>query len=86
MVGEVFSSGKIILTVFAGLIPVKERNAHRAVFAGFDSAFEEGTETLPIPIRSEPHNLVFVRVEIKPEMQSDDRVEDTDRISDWHLA
>ena len=58
----------------------KQRHFPRAVRLQDERIVEEGGESLGVPVRRQPHDLVLVGVEVEAEMQRHDRVEDPDRV------
>ena len=51
-----------------------------AIFFEPDRLIEEGSEALGVPVGRQAHHLVLVGVEVEPEVQRDERVEDADRV------
>ena len=80
MLLEVFSGGEIVLTFFAGLVPVKEGDPYRTIFAQFDGLLEEWTETFRVPIWSKAHDLIFVPVIRKAQVMGERLIEDAERM------
>jgi len=71
---------EIVLALLARPVQAEQGDAHPAVGLELDRGFEKTAEPLRVPVGREPHDLVFVGVEVEPQVQRHDRVQDADRV------
>src|SRR6266478_5152731 len=69
-----------MLAFVSGAVQSERGDSDRAIRTQFYSLFEECAKTLRISIRGEPHDFVFVGVEIEAEMKRNQRIENPDGI------
>ena len=71
---------RVVLALLTGAVGADQRDAHAAAGQELHCLFEERAEPLGVPVRREAHDLVLVSVEVEPQVQRDERIEDADRI------
>src|SRR5258705_9601592 len=80
------SRGPIVFPLVPRVINAQNRDSHRSVGAQEYVLLKESSIPGRIAIRREAHDLVFVGVKIKAQVQSHQRVENPDRIGRRHRA
>ena len=70
----------VMLAFVSGAVQSERGDSDRAVRTQLDSLFEERAKTLRISIRGEPHDFIFVGVEIETEMKCNQGIENPDGI------
>lgn len=75
----------MVFAFVARPIYTKKRGSDGSVLVEFDGLLEKGAEARGIAVGREAHDLVFVRVEIESEVQSDRGIEDADGIAGRHF-
>src|SRR5579885_3412091 len=77
---QIGAGSKVILTLLTRAIDTKYRNGERSIVAKLNDPAEKWAETFGAAIRREAHDLVFVRIEIKSEMEGDKGIENPDGV------
>jgi len=80
VLGEMRARREVVLALAAVAVRAQQRNPDAAVRFQLDGVLEEVTEPLGVAVGGEPHDLVFVGVEVEAQVQRDERVQHADRV------
>src|SRR5712691_2050010 len=86
MSSEMVARPEVVLPLITRAVQSHERNSNRTALQQEDFTFEERPLPLGIPIRGESHDLVFIRIEVKPDVKGNQRIEDADGVRDGDLV
>src|SRR5712691_7152638 len=86
MLLQILARSGVVLAFLPGPVPSQDRDADGTVRIELDSLVKKSAEPPWVAVRSQPHDLVFVGVEVEAQMQRDQRVQDSDGIQGGNLG
>ena len=80
MFAKIMAGAGVAFPFIPGPVEMQYRDPDRAIRPKLHSLFEERAEPPGVSIGSQPHDLVFIGVEVKAKMQRNQGVQDPDRV------
>jgi hypothetical protein len=83
---QIGAGRQVILAFLSRAVEPQNRNSKRTIGAQLDRFLKESAETLRIAVRRQPHDLVFIGVEIEAQVQRHQGIQDANGIVGGNLA